>query len=345
MIKIYIYELPEIEKINTFFESVPQEMDLFNFFNKTLKEKYLIVDKIEDSDIAFIPIDFTKLIYGKVKDNMWDKFFTLMKRKVNRGFIPTQQPPTFGVEDKIKYIRFFWDNFVKTKINKVVPHFILYSYVLFEISFDSIDNDIKILSYENNISFFNTLEIIKTNNIIIPYPINEINRINIFDKEYNLGFIGTLNSNDRPLLYETRNFLNFLKNKIPIHISNDYYNDLSKIKFLFVLRGDTQTRVSFYQCFALNIVPIIFKEEESLYGSLLVNDVNILDSCLIIPNKGNLSDFSYSNLVYDILKNEITDEKYINKIKDHQKIFNELNYFSDEVKPIDNVIRYLKNER
>jgi hypothetical protein len=69
--KLYIYVLKELEKVMSFFNSVPPEMDLYDIFLEKLRKKYEIVNDINDADIAFIPIDYIKLIYGKVNDNRW----------------------------------------------------------------------------------------------------------------------------------------------------------------------------------------------------------------------------------------------------------------------------------
>jgi hypothetical protein len=64
--KIFIYNIKELEEIMKFYESVPSEMDLFDMFLDKLKLKYEVVNDINESDIAFIPIDFIKLIYGRI---------------------------------------------------------------------------------------------------------------------------------------------------------------------------------------------------------------------------------------------------------------------------------------
>jgi hypothetical protein len=338
---VYIYNIKELDYIKSFFSEVPKEMDLYDLFLEKLKNNYNIVDDITKCDVAFIPIDLVSLIFGRVSN--WNGLYHYMLQTSNDNMVPKIQPPTFGVLDKNNYISFFWYNYVYHKLNLIVPHFILYPYVLFEISFDCIDKEIFILSYENEVSFFNDLNTKKIPNkmITIPYVLNENNlRQNI--KEYNLGFIGTINSVDRPLLKISRNFLNILKNKIDLFIDEKIdLNNLSKIKYLFVLRGDTPTRKCFYQCFKYNIVPIIFESESKIYGSLILNGVNILDSCLIIPDiKENDDEYQYANNVYEIIKNELNNNNnYLDKIKNHNLIYEQLSY--DTIKPIDNILNYL----
>ena len=152
--KLYVYKLLELDNLMLFFDTVPPEMDLYDLFISKLKSNYEIVDDIENSDIAFIPIDFIKLIYGQIKNTQWHNFYTeLLNAEKYKELTPPSQPPTFGSDIKEKFIKFFWENYVKDFINlkSPVPHFILYSYVLFEISFEPIDKNVHILSYENEV--------------------------------------------------------------------------------------------------------------------------------------------------------------------------------------------------
>jgi hypothetical protein len=113
-------------------------------------------------------------------------------------------------------------------------------------------------------------------------------------------------------------------------------DELINTKYLFVLRGDTPTRSAFYQCFAYNIVPIIFKEELGLYQKIFTEDIDLRKSCLILPNKYEMSDIEYSIIVDKILNEELSDlNNYLNKIKSHKLLFDQINYFNDESLPIE----------
>jgi hypothetical protein len=360
--KIYIYDLKNLENIMVFFESVPPEMDLFDTFLHKLKSKYEIVNDIDNADIAFIPIDYVKLIYGKIKDNQWHILYNQLKRHDKYSeLIPSGQPPTFGVGNKENYIKFFWYNFVKDHISteSKVPHFILYNYVLFETSFESINKEIFILSYEDKVSFFNTTETfeIGTNNrmITIPYVLNENSLFSLPQMEeivysrklHDVTFIGSLDSENRPLIRYVRNFLMSLRSNLRIGDMINIKYELMNTKYLFVLRGDTPTRISFYQCLVYNIVPIIFEKELIIYQKMFTDDIDLLKSCLVLPNKNELSDLNYSTIVDNILDEELSNpNNYTNKIKNHQILFNQINYFSDECLPIDialtKVLRRLK---
>jgi len=349
--KLYIYKLLELDNLMSFFDEVPPEMDLYDLFTSKLKSNYEIVDNIENSDIAFIPIDFIKLIYGKIKNGEWHNFYTeLLNAKKYKELTPPSQPPTFGSDIKEKFIKFFWENYVKDFINlkSSVPHFILYSYVLFEISFESIDNNVYILSYENEVSFFNKIQTYDkgmfNRMVTIPYILNsnptysllKITKTFDVEKKYNISFIGNLYDENRPLLYLTRGFIICLPIDIKVSNSDDLMNILPKTKYLLVLRGDTPTRVSFYQSFAYKVVPIIFETELETYSQVLSDPQLIYDSCLILPNKNNLTDEEYLEIITKILNDELSDNKnYLRRIKNHELIFSQINYFSEECLPVE----------
>jgi hypothetical protein len=361
--KIFIYYIKELEEILSFYEFVPSEMDLFDLFLSKLKLNYEIVDDINESDIAFIPIDFIKLIYGYISPTNNHKLYTYLKNcDKYSDLTPGVQPPTFGAGEKDNYIKFFWANFVKNNINldTKIPHFILYSYVLFENSFESIDKDIFILSYEDEISLFNTTTTFKIGThdrmINIPYVLNgnvgrslsTLSKIVSCEKTKDLTFIGSLNSDNsenRPLIKRVRDFILLLNSEVYIGDMSNIEQDLMNTKYLFVLRGDTPTRVNFYQCLAYGIVPIIFEKELFLYQKIFTEDVDLKESCLILPNREGMSNIEYSKIVDEILINELSDtNNYFNKIKNHERLFNQINYFSDECLPIKISLEKIKSK-
>ncbi len=349
--KIFIYYIEELEKIMSFFDTLPPEMDLYHIFLSKLKLKYEVVDNINDSDIAFIPIDFIRLIYGKITPANHNKLFIHLKSYTNYSdLIPTVQPPTFGIGDKENFIKFYWTNFIKNKIESElkIPHFILYSYVLFEVSFESIDKNIFILSYEDEVSFYNTTTTFKTGTydrmIMIPYVMNNnqtyslpsMKKIISGKKTRDLTFIGALSSEYRPLINRIRKFILSLNSEVYIGNMSKIEKDLMNTKYLFVLRGDTPTRICFYQCLVYNVVPIISEDELLLYQKIFTKDINLKESCLVLPNKGGMSDVEYSIIVDKILNEELLNpNNYFNKIKNHETLFNQINYFSDECLPIE----------
>ena len=357
--KIFIYKLTELEEISNFFENPSPEMDMFELFVKKLKTNYKIVSNVEESDIAFIPIDLIKLIYGRVKHNQWHDAYTKMHNVCNeQGLIPKSQPPTIGVGAKEKYIKFFWDFYVKQHIdlNSGKPHFILYNYVLFETSFESIDDSIFILSYEEKVSIFNSPNVfdlgIKNRTIPIPYiqnhnenyNLSKISSHNNTKKELNISFIGTISDDNRPILTSSRSFVKNLKNKIYYSSLNSISETLSKTKYLLVLRGDTPSRINFYQCFAYDVVPIIFESEVSLYSKVLDVDYSLSDFSLILPNKQNLNDNEYSEIVDSIILSELsTNKNYFKRVRNHKKIFSHINYFTRECKPIQIALKKIKS--
>lgn len=362
--KVYIYNLEELDSIlkeNVL--NIPPEMDLFNLFYFQLKNFYSIVSNIEEADVAFIPIDYVKLIYVNNKQI----FKSLPKN------LPLKPPP-FGSKYKKDIIDFFWKTYVKKHIkNKPIPHFILYSYVLFEIDFDNIPENVYIISYEKNITYVNTLNVSSSNVfnriVQIPYILNQnklfnqtkienyyfesktINEI-LFEKKHDVAFFGSINKRTENL-YKYREFLLHFNQKNNFNYINGKGHEaerlLKSIKYLFVLRGDTPTRVCFYQCFAFGVCPIIYEYDflESYSHLLLPNDINLLDSVLIIPNNvNNLDSQSYCNLIENVLEIELSNElNYRNKIKNHKTIFDNFNYFNDTLsKPIKNVLEHLHNK-
>jgi hypothetical protein len=383
--KIYIYDLQELEKLISFYEEVPPEMNLFNHFKNQLINNYIIVENIHDSDIAFIPIDYTKLLYMYPTNTF------------NLPLDFPNIPPTYGSTYKKDNIKYFWDKYVNEHLKEhlKIPHFILYSYVLFDIDFSAIPENIIIVSYENKVSLYNNLNPISNSNhkfLVIPYILNENNIFNqhkitkyyvddnntcyYINKTFDIGFFGEIeNIIDRPVLSYYRFILQIInftmddkykKYKYIIGNGSEADNNLKNIKYLFVLRGDTPTRLCFYQCFAYGVIPIIFESEKELYSNLMTT-VNILDSCLILPNyniaKNNKSnainiiniiksnnDFKcnikkYKNVIINILLNELKNKSnYLNKVKNHKIIFEELNYFYEPLaKPIKNILHKVKN--
>ena len=359
---LYIYRLEELE--NILYENIifPPEMNLFNLFSDQLKQNYNIVTTIEDAHLAFIPIDYVKLIYIN-NDNIF---------RVKLPSLPIK-PPTFGSKYKKDIISFFWKNYVEKHLFKTkIPHFILYSYVLFDIDVSDIPKNIYILSYENKVTLSNNKNVVDNgsfNRIIpIPYILNENKYFNqskiinyyfenyttndiLTEKKYDIGFFGSICKERTENLYNYREFLlSFNKNfnfKYIRDSGDKAENYLAKVKYLFVLRGDTPTRLCFYQCFAFGVCPIIYEKELTIYSNLLLSDnINILNSVLIIPNKEeNMSSKQYAEIVEKIIEKEISSENnYLIKIKNHQKIFDNLNYFKNPLcYPIKNAIEYIKS--
>lgn len=360
---IYIYNLVELDIICSTFCKSPPEMEIFDRFLIQIKNNYNIVDNIEDADLAFIPIDYTKLIY--------------LSPHHDYSIVPKGcpfRPHGTGEIYKRTHIKYFWDNYVKKVLNEkfidTLPHFIFYPYVLFDIDFSYIPNNITIFSYENVISMYKVNKPLKSKNKLqtVPYILNEnkhfkqskIERYSYnSSKKYDIGFFGSIDGHhtnedehkgpipDRPVVVYYRQFMNHLKlhDKISIIIDEgtnaiEYLPDL---KYLLVLRGDTVTRLAFYQCFAYGIVPIIFEEEKKVYGNLLCPGINILNSCLILPNIDDKTPQDYAIVAKEIIEKELNDENnYLNKIKNHKEIFNNFNWFKEKLsKPVENIINYM----
>jgi hypothetical protein len=364
---IYIYNLVELDIICSTFCKSPPEMEIFDRFLIQVKNNYNIVDHIKNADLAFIPIDYTKLIYISPHHD-----YSIVPKGC-----PCRPEGTGEIHKRI-HIKYFWDNYVKKVLNEkfidTLPHFIFYPYVLFDIDFSYIPNNITIFSYENVISMYKVNKPLKSKNKLqtVPYILNEnkhfkqskIERYSYnSSKKYDIGLFGSINGNhnnedehplptpDRPVVVYYRQFMNHLKLDDKISIIIDEGTNATKylpdLKYLLVLRGDTVTRIAFYQCFAYGIIPIIFEEEKEVYGNLLCSGINILDSCLILPNIDDKTPQDYAIVAKEIIEKELSDENnYLNKIKNHKKIFDNFNWFKEPLsKPVENIINYLCEKR
>ena len=355
-INIYIYNLVELNKLMLYYPEVPSEMNLYSLFYNQLLNNYTIVNDINCADIAFIPIDYTKILY-RYPNNY---------KHLPLDFPPN--PPTFGIKYKQNNIKYFWNNYVNNYLVKTttIPHFILFSYVLFDINFNTIPNNIIILSYETKVSLYNINYAIKNSNhkiVMIPYILNKNDEYNqskithslnsnniIINKKIDIGFFGEISDTiNRPILTYYRKIINILNST---NFSNYIINKgkyakkfLPYIKYLFVLRGDTPTRLCFYQCFAFGVIPILYEDDFKQYNNLIVN-VNLIDSVFIIPNKSDtITEEIYNSTIINMLQNELSNtDNYLTKVKNHKHIFDEFNYFTTPLcKPIENIINKIKN--
>lgn len=340
---IYIYKLDELEKMCSTFPKLPPEMDLFDYFTHNLKKYYTIVENIDNADMAFIPIDFTKLLY--------------IGPHHSYSIVPPNCPPTppsYGMSYKKRNIKYFWDLFIVPylKCTKKTKHFLFYSYVLYDISFEYIPSNIYIFAYENKLSLNSEFYAIETTSklIPIPYPLNDnlkynqkkIKKYIVYDKKYSIGMFGSINRTKTLSYY--RQFITKLSYPIMIDSGNNATKYLPKLKYLFVLRGDTPIRLCFYQCFAYGIIPVIFEKELDVIQKLICPEINIKDSCFVLQNNENKSDEEYASIVDELLKKELSVENnYINRVKNHEYIFDNFNWFKEDglPKPIENIVNYL----
>jgi hypothetical protein len=190
---------------------------------------------------------------------------------------------------------------------------------------------------------------------MIPYILNENKRFGqhkliehyyhsienqdiINKKTIDVGFFG--NFHRTKALQNARKFLlefNFQNFNHFIGKGEEAERYLPNIKYLFVLRGDTPTRLCFYQCFAFNTIPIIYEDEVELYSHLLLPDINIRDSVFILPSVFTNIDCKQIEL---LLQTEFSNSNnYLQKIKNHKEIFNQLNYFKQPLcNPIKNAM-------
>jgi len=345
-VNIYIYNINEIMYNEN---KLSPESDIYDIFINNIINNYNIVNNIYNADFALIPINFLKLLMYNTKI-------------ANNKIINKIQ--NYSVESIYNHYKFFWDNFIINKLyNCEIKHIIFYPYVLYNNIFSFIPNNILIICYENISDIYysdiykNNIKINLSNKFLpVPYPLNNNNLFNqkLINKKYiysnKLYDIVYCGSFDRtPVLKYYRNFILKFKNiydNLKIIDINNIFENLQYIKYLFVLRGDTPTRLCFYQCFAFDIVPIIYEDELLIYSKLILNEnIDIKDSCLILPNINNINYDKYEYIVKDIIIKELSDiNNYNNKIKNHNKLFNNFNWYSNNIPlPISNIINTLSN--
>ena len=348
MSKLFIYEFPEVESfIESCDPSVP-EMDVFDLFVTKMKQNYKIVSDIKEAEIAFININIVRILYT-VRDNPSNKFLCGSSQ--------------FGSESKKKVIQFYFRNIINPVLNHNVPTFMIYNYVLFDTDLNDIPSFIKILSYETKVTIFQDSHLRNNGTynrmVMIPYILNEnkvYNQNKIYTmishkdykKKYNVAFFGTIEDDVRLDLCKYRRFLNHLHfDLFGSYIKGsgkDAFINLKDVKYLFVLRGDTPTRLCFYQCFPHLIIPIIPEKVFEEYNNLLLM-TRLRDSVFVIPDQNDLSDVAYASLVQNLLLSELKNElNYYKKIQNHENIFYNLNYFHDGLpQPIRNAINEVDN--
>lgn len=340
--KLFIYKLDELTKLCSSFPEVVPEMRMFDCFLNNIQKYYEIVDIFEECDVAFLPIDFTKLIYVSPHH----KYSTVPPKCPAR-------PNPHSLIQKRDHIKYFWDMFVdpytKNQL-KLKPHFILYSYVLYEIDFYHIPKEVIIAAYETEVSHQNDINTSKVNHdmIMIPYILNEdrLNSTRIIPKLYfddlpediisnmksiDVGFFGPISDDSRKILTQSRSFLKHLNPTGYTYFSGDattVNKNIYKIRYLFVLRGDTYTRRSFYQSFAYWCVPIIYATDATKYQKVMPDGIDVKDVCLILPDNDKTDDCEYAEIVNKILITELkNEENYLNKIKLFSDVFRAFNYF------------------
>jgi hypothetical protein len=95
------------------------------------------------------------------------------------------------------------------------------------------------------------------------------------EKKFDVGFFGSIDKNRTSNLFYSRQFLLLLfERKLNFKFINEDGNKaeelIPKCKYNFVLRGDTPTRLSFFQCFTFGCVPILYAKDAQLYSNLLL---------------------------------------------------------------------------
>ncbi len=256
--KVYVYQLPGLKFKWDYFEECTKVQDMFS-------SQLVSCDTIEEAEIAFFPLE------------------------LGTAFQHQRSPhDLLSTHPNLQYMwRTHWSKLIRCA--DTVKHFVLLSYVLYNVNVSFIPKNFTILAYESEV----TLDIHGTrgnfgcqNRIVtIPYYVDVPALISIAknpeERQHKIVFVGSLKHACKfrnaiipivkPVCFEPTKDLNYL---------DIYENSLTAL----VLRGDTPTRCAFYQCIQTGCMPIIFKHcflhYKNLYGGILP----IEDLCLVIPD-------------------------------------------------------------
>ena len=342
--RIYTYKLPEYSTDKETYKSNTRIYEIQETEDELYKqiEKHDMSTSVETADVAFIPISFTTILY------LWNN--TLIDTFVKEYPHKSLSIGNKSTECKKRIIEYYWNLYVQPHLpsDRSIAHFIVYPYVLFDIDFSSIPSDIQICAYETNVSEYG-LQFTKDlgtyeRMILIPYSLHsnkDLNQEKLLQyegiistkKEMTLGFFGSLSDKQRPVLTDHRSIITELTScGTNIYINPSYNKDIQKkLKYLFVLRGDTPTRLCFYQCFAYNCVPIIYKRDYFEYTKLF--SIDLAKYCVILPNYNKIESRKvYIEKLQKILELELSDpENYSTKVKDYAQIFDSIHYFTETI--------------
>lgn len=325
--RVFIYpEGPEVP-LQGFDECTQTE----SIFRKEIN-KLNIVDKIEDADIAFIPC-FTASVYYSLGQDQEQFMYYMAEHYLSR--LCTNR-----------------------EIRKTVPHFLVYSYVLVDVSFDFIPSDIKILAYESEVTDLSKTEL-KDNGcgdriIVIPYILetqpwftNKVKRITKFSLEgmgeqrklsdfhqrNALTFVGDMKSARSLQIKRRSEFVRLLASRFRcIDICDpkrtEIHTQYNRAKLGLVLRGDTPTRKAFYTAISQSCVPVIHENELIHYGELFGGMLPIEDIVVAIPRIDSKEDV---NVAIDIIEQTLNNQEALDKkMLLLESVFSELNYFSEK---------------
>ncbi len=287
--KIFVYPCENLLFEWPYFEECTKVQDLF------LSQLKSNVNEIKDADIAFFP-----LMLGSAFQHQKSPHSILSKQ------------PNLQYEWRKN-----WSKLIKH--DDKIKHFVLLSYVLFNVNLSFIPSHFTILCYETEVTMdihggltnfgcYNRI-------ITIPYYVELTSDI-LYEKSINILFIGSLKHASKyrePLI-------NFLKPTF-FEPSKDlnYLEIYSKSKLSLVLRGDTPTRCAFYQSLLSNCCPIIFKHCLLHYKNLYNGILPIEDLCIILP------DYDFDNKI-------LTD--------DYKKQVQEIIYQFNSIKFIETLMKY-----
>lgn len=297
--KVFVYPTHDLLFDWPYFEECTKVQDLFSSELKSC-------ESIDDADLAFFPL------------------------QLGSGF--AQQKSSHAGLSRFPNLqwewRTKWSNLIH-KTRKPVKHFVVLSYVLFNVNLSFIPADFTILSYETEVTtnILGTLSNFGCYNrmMTIPYFIDTspfkfdqtLNSIE-HDKKIKILFIGSLAHANK---YRTP-LINLLK-PVCLEPCKDmpYLSLYARARLSLCSRGDTPTRACFYQSILVGCRPIIFKHclihYRQLYGGILP----IESLCLVIPDFD--FDFHCTQDLTDSYKKEVLKivNGYLNDIEQQTRFY------------------------
>jgi len=258
--RIYVYPTHELLFEWPYFQEATIVQDLFLSEIKSC-------DSIDDADLAFFPLTLA----------------TAFQHQRSQHHLATHVNVQYEWRNK-------WSKFIQ---NKKIPHFVLCSYVLFNVKLDFLPPDFFVVSYECEV----TLDIKGTlgnfgcgnRMVTIPYYVEESKSPLNTSKWHDVIFIGHFDhaQEHRKQLIQFLTPIYNVQCHVPVENMN-YVKLYGQAKVGLVLRGDTPTRRAFYQCLLAGCCPLIYRHCLIHYQNLFRGYyLPIEQMCLVISDDGS----------------------------------------------------------
>ena len=298
-VKVYIY--PGFDGENEQQSWHYPHVHIDRHFIWQLRGSSMLVDDIEEADVAYIPL-FLDSWYFLTAD---------LENRPNNTWDATMEK-TWDIMAETWDTK--WEPQLASKeIRRKVPHFIIWSYVMYRSNFHFLPRDIHILAYENygvtgepdDISYDNGCA---DRCIVIPYPtfhswaggydgqsyFSSIQgKVNLksFLKRNFITMIGSMNRSTTLKRYREKP-VRFLQKAYPksfktakgeVHSKSNALI-YRKSRFCIQLPGDTPTRNGFYESLLEGCTPIIYESSLNVYGMLYGGCLPISDMVIALPD-------------------------------------------------------------